>query len=150
MAVDAAGDAVHMVRDTQKAWHVAGYNPTSLGIEQCAFAAWSKRTWVHHFHKGNLRVAAALSNWSAKWSIPLKHSVAHGVCQHKNLGQLGGGHSDCGPNYPERYVLYLAKLHFYRHHRKPRHRRTKLKLAAMKRYCHAVQRRYGVKPDTAI
>lgn len=145
IATDARGDAIRMVADSRKAWTQAAFNPGSLSIEQCAFSAWNKKQWVRGFHKGLLRTAAAISNWSARHHIPIRHSVSHGVCQHKNLGAAGGGHSDCGRNYPERYVLYLAKLHYSRHHHKPRKRRTKLKLAAMKRYCHAVQRRYARK-----
>lgn len=150
LAVDAQADAVHMVSDRQKAWHVAGYNPSSLGIEQCGFASWNERQWIHGFHWGLLRVAAALSNWSAQWGIPLKHSVNHGVCYHRDLGAAGGGHWDPGYHYPLKYVLRLAKLHYYRHHRKPRNPITRAKLRRYKRYCLRLQKRYGVSQTTSL
>lgn len=143
MATEPDGRAVRMVRDSEKSWAQSGYNPTSLSIEQCFFASKSTKQWVRDYHKGLLRGAAIVSNWSAKYGIPIRRSVRHGVCSHKDLGAYGGGHVNPGPGFPWRYFLYLAKLHYYRHHRHARHASTRRKLRRMKRYCHAVQRRYA-------
>ena len=53
--------------------------------------------------------AAWIAHWSRKHGIPIRHSTEHGVCQHKDLGAAGGGHSDCGPNYRFKKVLSMAK-----------------------------------------
>jgi hypothetical protein len=142
LGVQSNGDAARMVPDSEKSWTEAAYNPGSLSIEQIGYADYSTKKWVRDYHHGLLRTAAAISNWAHRWGIPIRHGVAHGVCQHKNLGAAGGGHHDCGSGYPERYVLYLARLHFYRHHRKPS-RAVKRRLRYYKAYCSAVQRRYA-------
>ncbi len=36
--------------------------------------------------------------------------VHDGVVQHKDLGLIGCGHTDCGPGYPEGYVIVLARF----------------------------------------
>jgi len=53
---------------------------------------------------------------ASRYGIPivaLNNSQAQGggrgVCQHRNLGEWGGGHHDCGPNFPMQYVLDMAK-----------------------------------------
>lgn len=142
LGVQSNGDACRMVGDSRKAWTQAAYNPGSLSIEQIGFARFSTKTWVRDYHRGLLRTAAAISNWSARWGIPIRRSVSHGVCSHKDLGAAGGGHVDPGPGYPWRYVLYLARLHFYRHHRRP-NAAARRRMAGYKSYCWAVQRRYA-------
>jgi hypothetical protein len=48
--------------------------------------------------------------------------VRDGVVQHRDLGGIGCGHSDCGDGYPQKYVMTLAryfiahKLHPTSHH----------------------------------
>lgn len=150
MAIDRHADAVHMIHDSQAAWQAAAYNSTSLGIEQCGFASWSTRDWIVGYRLGLLRVAAALSNWSIKYGIPLKHSVKHGVCYHRDLGAAGGGHWDPGYHYPMRYVLYLARIHYYRHKGWNKKRSKLHKFHIYKAYCWAVNKRYGLKPRTKL
>lgn len=150
-ATDRQGDLVHMVHDTQKAWHVAAYNGTSLGNECCEFARFSTREWVHDCNRDLLRLAAAFSNWGRKWHIPLRFSVAHGICGHVHLGRAGGGHWDPGPHFPWKYFIYLCRIHHYRHkgwNKSRGHRGARFRM--MKRYCYRVQRRYGVKPRTRL
>lgn len=101
---DAAGNRVLWVRDENKAWTQASYNPQSLSIEQCGFA--SQKVWPD---PQLIATAADIAEWSKKYSIPIRHSTSNGVCQHKDLGAAGGGHDDCGPNYPFDKVLELAR-----------------------------------------
>lgn len=146
LAIDRQGDCVRMVPDDEKAWTQAAYNPGSLAIEQCGFARWSKGYWVRHYHHGLYRTVQALARWSIKYGIPLRHSVSHGVCQHKDLGRVGGGHVDCGPGYPLRYVIVWAQLERLRmlgKNRGPRARALKARVARQ-------QRKYGMKPDTKV
>lgn len=152
IAIDRQADCVHIVDENEKAWHVVSYNGTSLGIEQCAFARYTEREWVHDFHLGLLRVAVALSHWHRDHGIALRHRVDGGVCYHRDLGAAGGGHWDPGYQYPIKYVLYLARIHYYRSQgwNKPRHPLRLAALARYKRYCHKLQRKHGVKPQTKL
>lgn len=143
--VDRQGNFGHLVPQDEKAYHVAAYNPSSLGIEQCAFASWNAEEWVVGFDKGLRRVAAALSNIKANHPhIALDRKVNGGVCAHADLGGAGGGHWDPGPSYPWRYVLYMARLHWYSHHEKP-NAAARARCAGYRSYVNGVRRKYGVK-----
>lgn len=109
--IDAEGNLVTMVPDSWKAWTQSAYNPGSLSIEFVGEAdKLTKRAWVVDYHYGLRRAAKQLAEWSIKHNIPLRHGVSLGVCQHKDLGILGGGHHDCGAGFPERYLLVWARL----------------------------------------
>ena len=109
-AVDAEGNIITMVADSQKAFTQCNFNSVSLAIEQIGFASQSKKEWVSEYHRGLRTVARQLAHWSIRHDIPLRHSTVSGVCQHSNLGAIGCGHSDCGPGYPEKYVILWARL----------------------------------------
>ena len=107
------------VKRTDKAWTSSGANPVACQAELCtpsgAAMGWSVDDW--HEHECMLVNAAAwLAEEAAALDIPLtKLSAAEaqggatGVCQHVDLGAWGGGHYDCGPNFPIDYVLNLAR-----------------------------------------
>jgi hypothetical protein len=80
------------------------FNSISLGIEQIGFA--TQHSWPNAQLQ---KTAQQVASWSTKFDIPLTFSTSHGVCQHKDLGSAGGGHSDCGPDYPFDRVLAMAK-----------------------------------------
>lgn len=104
VGVDGEGLAAQFVPDDRKAWTQAAFNPQSLSIEQIGFSSQKS------FPEAQLRtVAQYIAFWSKKYSIPIKHSTSNGVCEHKDLGQEGGGHDDCGPNYPFNRVLAMAR-----------------------------------------
>lgn len=150
LGIDAEGNAIRMVPDELKAWTEAYYNATSLSIEQIEKAATSKKEWIRDYHPGLIRVAQACAHWSLKYpQIKLKKSVGNGICEHKHLGKLGGGHSDCGPGYPLKYVIYLARIHYYKH--KGWHRGTpaqRLRLKFYYGYVHRAEKRYAGKTLT--
>jgi hypothetical protein len=102
---DAEGNDARMVPDDRKAWTQAQFNPIALSIEQIGFAADSGSM----SQKQLANTAAWIAHWSRKYDIPIRHSTTHGVCQHRDLGAAGGGHSDCGPAYPFNKVLSMAK-----------------------------------------
>ena len=80
------------------------YNSKALGIEQIGYA--TQTSWPD----AQLRtVAQYVAYWSQKYDIPLVQSTTRGVCQHKDLGAAGGGHTDCGPSYPFDRVLKMAR-----------------------------------------
>lgn len=145
--IDAEGNACRMVPDEAKAWTQAAYNSMSLAIEQVGFSATSKGEWFRTYNRGLIRVGMILAEWSHKYNIPLAHSTQRGVCQHKHLGVLGGGHHDCGDGYPERYVILMARLFLRRKHGTA----DTVAGRALKARLWAAQRRYGVRhPRTTL
>lgn len=112
--VDADGYSARLVDDDRKAWHCAGYNPASLGIEQIGRAAQS--SWTRDEIRETARWVA---RWSKKYGIPIRRGavaggnvIRAGVLRHSDLGAIGGGHHDPGDAYPLDAMLRLAQ--FYR------------------------------------
>jgi hypothetical protein len=103
IGIDGDGNTFRMTNDLVIAEHVAAFNPQALGIEQIGFA--TQTTWPD---AQIAQTAAWVAYWAGKYDIPLVHSITSGVCQHKDLGAAGGGHHDCGPDYPFDKVLRLA------------------------------------------
>jgi hypothetical protein len=101
---DGEGHDARIVPDDRKAFTQAAFNAVALSIEQIGFASQTE------FPQAQLHNTAQwIAHWSKKFGIPIRHSTTHGVCQHKDLGPNGGGHHDCGPNYPLGRVLAMAR-----------------------------------------
>lgn len=114
VCTDGDGNSARYVADTAKAWHCAGYNSVSLGIEQIGRAAQS--SWSPDEIRESARWVAY---WSRKHGIPIRRGavtggrvVKSGVVTHADLGVTGGGHHDPGAGYPVADLLRLAA--FYR------------------------------------
>lgn len=105
---DREGHDLRCVRDADKAWTQAAYNPQALSIEQIEFEVKSSERWLKESKPQLNNTAAWVANWSHLYGIPLQHSTTNGVCQHRDLGAAGGGHVDCSPDYPLPYVLREA------------------------------------------
>ena len=105
------------VYENHKAWTQGNANPYCLSLEMCAYASWSRDTWLNQ--KGVLldNSAAWLRYMIDKYKIPwtvLSSSQAQnpdvkGICQHVNFGSWGSGHSDCGSGFPLDVVISKAK-----------------------------------------
>ena len=113
VCTDNEGHSARYVRDVHKAWHCAGYNRMSLGIEQILPADGSELT--RELYR---ETARWIARWSKMYKIPIRKAqvsggrvVKAGVIRHSELGQLGGGHTDPG-RYDLAAVLNLAR--FYR------------------------------------
>lgn len=98
------------VKDEDKAWTEAFYNPVGLSIEIEGFA--SDRNWSDAVVN---EVARWLAHWSIHTEIPLRRArvfggrvIRSGVASHKQLGFLGGGHSDPG-HFPIRKAIRQAR-----------------------------------------
>jgi hypothetical protein len=103
------------VKRGNKAWTQSSYNPVAVAMELCGFASWSTDEWMNN-HQNMLENCAKWIAEEAKYyGLPITKLNAsqaqgsgRGVCQHNDLGAGGGGHWDCGPNFPMDYVLTLA------------------------------------------
>lgn len=112
---DTPGAVGEYLHPADKAWTQAQANPYSLSAELCAWAEWGQAEWDRH--PAMLANAAAwLAEESAAHGIPLTRlssaqaqGGAAGVCQHVDLGAAGGGHWDCGSNFPLDRVLAMAR-----------------------------------------
>lgn len=111
VATDNEGHSLRSVRDSDKAWHVAGYNRMALGIEQVLPGDGTEVTRA---------MLEETARWVARWSklhgIPIQKArvtqsgivLRPGVIRHSELGVLGGNHSDPG-GYDMRAMLALAR-----------------------------------------
>jgi hypothetical protein len=111
---DTPGTVGEYVRRDMKAWTQGNANPYAVSAELCAFASWSGSEWEQH--QGMLQNAAQwVAEEAGALGIPLvRLSAAEaqgggwGVCQHVDLGAMGGNHWDCGPSFPMDQVLAMA------------------------------------------
>lgn len=113
VCTDNEGHSARYVRDEDKAWHCAGYNRMSLGIEQILPADGTELT--RDLYRETARWVA---RWSKKFNIPIRKAhvsggrvLGAGVIRHSELGSIGGGHADPG-KYDMHAMLSLAR--FYR------------------------------------
>jgi hypothetical protein len=114
---DAQGKIGQFVPDKYKAWTQCNFNPVALSLEQIGFAAFTRAYWFTHRHDQLAAAAAFLTYGHVHHGVPLHHGevagggvVRDGVVQHRELGLIGCGHSDCGDGYPVDYVTLLARL----------------------------------------
>jgi len=103
------------VKRSNKAWTSASANPVAVQIELCGFASWSTATWNQHPNM-LANCAAWIAEESAAFGIPITKLSAsqaqgsgRGVCQHRDLGSWGGGHTDCGNGLPIDQILDMAR-----------------------------------------
>jgi hypothetical protein len=103
---EAPGIVFRYVDTNYKAWAQAAFNPVCASVCFCAYASWSRETWLS---KGwMLDNAAAIGRTFIKWfNIPLVNLSAsqaqnggRGISQHSYLGASGSGHHDCGSGFP--------------------------------------------------
>lgn len=106
--VDRDGNCAYTVRETDKAWTQATFNPVSIGIE---FVSTGRPgDWLTA--RGRQRAARLLTAIGRRWDIPLRRGAARGcvitrtgIVQHADLGACGGGHSDIVPFSTGRLIL---------------------------------------------
>ena len=143
--VDAEGNKCRMKRDQDAAWTNGFHdeNHRSFTIEQVGFASTKSHEWITQYHNGLRTVAGIAADYKKQGFIQLKRLPGEGhggINQHKDISGPGG-HTDCGPDYPQRYVTMWARWVY--------HRREGHKLRAMPygAFVRGVQRRHGLKPE---
>jgi hypothetical protein len=117
LGVNVRGQFARYVPDEAKAWAVCNYNAMTLSLEQIAFARFTEEEWFDR-HEQLKGAAIFLQYGHERYGVPLEKGkvsggaiVKDGVFQHKDLGIMGCGHVDCGPGYPEGYVILLAQYY---------------------------------------
>lgn len=106
------------VRQPNSAWTASNANMVAVQGELCtpsgASDNWSRNTWLAHD-----TMLRNLADWIIEScdrnNIPKVYLTpaqaqgnGRGICQHRDLGAWGGGHHDCGPNFPIDYVMGLV------------------------------------------
>jgi hypothetical protein len=105
------------VYENCKAWTQGNANDWCLSIELCAYASWSRDTWLGSKAVLVDNAAEWLAYMVAKYDVPwtlLSNAQAQdpdvrGICQHVNFGSWGSGHHDCGSGFPLDVVVDKAK-----------------------------------------
>ena len=113
VCTDADGNSARYVPDQLKAWHCAGFNSASLGVEQVGQVT---DYWLRPEVRETARWVAL---WSRRHNIPIRQGVVNqtgavivpGVVRHSDLGAMGGNHDDPGTSYPWRTLLGLARYY---------------------------------------
>jgi hypothetical protein len=108
------GEFTQLVRMRDKAWHASAFNGRSVGIEHANVTAKGYAT------ERQLRVSARIFGWFIVHSPRLfgqqipprwaRGGHGPGVCYHGELGALGGGHTQCGPDHAG-WLRFLDYLH---------------------------------------
>jgi hypothetical protein len=115
-ADDKLGKIGEYVTRGNASWTCANYNPVAVQLELCGFASWTTAQWKND-HANMLRNCADwIAEEAKKFGLPITKLSAgqaqgsgRGVCQHRDLGAGGGGHTDCGNGFPIDYVLDMAR-----------------------------------------
>lgn len=99
------GEVTQLVRLAEKAWHAAGWNAFSIGVEHASLSRGFAS--VPQMHE-SARLFAWLCN---RYSIPPVDGLhrPRGLVYHRELGVAGGGHFD-GPS-PATWAAFLELVH---------------------------------------
>lgn len=96
------GEATQLVRLAEKAWHAAGWNPWSVGVEHASFA--------EGFTGGEQRLRSQRVFAWLCWHLNIPPVFGlhkpKGLVRHRDLGIAGGGHFD-GPTDQVWFGEYL-------------------------------------------
>lgn len=98
--VDREGHCAYIVRESDKAWTQAAFNPVSISVEVIN----TGRENSYAGTAGLAKLARVVSDSAGRWQIPLRRGqvsgctvVAGGIVDHEQLGGCGGNHGDITP-----------------------------------------------------
>ena len=83
------GKATQMVAWKDSAWTEMEYNTTSISIES------ADNIWFGKDDVGMQVLARCVGFLLKKHNLPAIYSIEKGFCRHADLGQAGGGHTQC-------------------------------------------------------
>lgn len=96
---DNEGHCNYIVRESDKAWTQATFNPVAISVEQINTG--SERTYAKT--RGLRRLGQIFAGAARRWHIPIQRGSTRGcivtrpgIVDHKSLGPCGGGHVDIG------------------------------------------------------
>lgn len=111
--VDNEGHCAYIVRESDKAWTQAAFNPVSISVEVIN----SGRESTYAGTAGLAKLARVVSDSTARWQIPLRRGrvtgctvAAGGIVDHATLGGCGGGHADITP-FSTQTVIAAARAY---------------------------------------
>lgn len=111
--IDREGNCALIVRESDKAWTQAAFNPVAISVEQIN----TGREPSYAGTAGLAKLARVVSDATQRWEIPLQPGrvsgctvTRPGVVDHGSLGACGGGHHDIAPFSPS-VVLAAARAH---------------------------------------
>lgn len=112
IGIDQEANSARFVRDADKAWTQAYYNPWCLSIENVGQANQTK--WSDLLYKENARWIAYWCHYHGircyKGSVSSNGQILKsGVIRHSDLGNLGGGHHDPGSSFDLGRVMEMAR-----------------------------------------
>lgn len=111
--LDNEGHCAYIVRESDKAWTQAAFNPVSISVE--VINTGHEATYAGTAGLGKL--ARIVSDAAGRWQIPLRRGkvagcsvVNGGIVDHNQLGACGGGHFDITP-YSTETVIAAARAY---------------------------------------
>ncbi|MBF6618841.1 MAG: N-acetylmuramoyl-L-alanine amidase [Patulibacter sp.] len=111
--VDDEAHCRYIVRESDKAWTQAGFNPWAISIEIINTGKEGRLTSA----AGYRRLGQIISDSAERWNIPLRQGAIvgcrvtrSGIIDHGRLGSCGGNHHDIAP-YPLQPVIDAAIAH---------------------------------------
>ncbi|MDX8151081.1 N-acetylmuramoyl-L-alanine amidase [Patulibacter brassicae] len=109
--IDDEAHCAYIVRESDKPWTQAGFNPVSISVEMIATGREGRLTSA----AGMRRLGQVISDSTRRWGIPLQRGAVSGctvtragIVDHRQLGSCGGGHVDISP-YSLAPVIAAAK-----------------------------------------
>jgi hypothetical protein len=124
--IDAEGHCAYIVREYDKAWAQAAFNPLALSIEVVNSGGPFENFGGYLVPKPGLRkIGQVVADMARRWHIPLRVGATYncrvlrgGIVDHKSLGICGGGHPDIG-KYSLAPIIHAARhaRTLYNHHR---------------------------------
>jgi hypothetical protein len=98
--IDGEGHCAYIVRESDKAWTQAAYNPLMMSVEVIN----SGHEPVYAAPPGLAKIGLVLSDALCRWEIPVQLGAVSGgvvtrpgILDHAALGIMGGGHHDITP-----------------------------------------------------
>lgn len=111
--IDREGNCAYIVRESDKAWTQAAFNPVAISVEIIN----TGREHTLAGTQGLAKLARIVSDSTRRWQIPIRpgrvrgcNVVRGGIIDHHQLGACGGGHVDITP-YSTSTVIAAAKAH---------------------------------------